>query len=132
MTIGELVTRALQLAGVIGMGRAPSAAEMNDGIDTLNEMLQAWALDGMDLGLNTLVQTDTDMIDAAFVKGIRYNLAVELAGSHGILNELPATVVGEAESQKELLRAALADIDNLRCDNSLIGRKPFYDWINDN
>jgi hypothetical protein len=50
MTIGELVTRALQLAGVVGMNRAPSAAEMNDGIDTLNEMLSAWALDGMDLG----------------------------------------------------------------------------------
>jgi hypothetical protein len=81
---------------------------MNDGIDTLNEMLAAWALDGMDLGLETLVQTDEDLIDAAFVKGIRYNLAVELAGSHGILNELPGSVVNEAETQKELIRAALA------------------------
>jgi hypothetical protein len=79
------------------MNRAPSAAEMNDGVDSLNEMLQAWALDGMDLGLETLVQTDEDLLDAAFVKGIRYNLAVELAGSHGILNELPGSVVGEAE-----------------------------------
>jgi hypothetical protein len=86
----------------------------------------------MDLGLETLVQTDVDLLDAAFVKGIRYNLAVELAGSHGILNELPGSVVGEAETQKELIRAALADVNNLRCDNALIGRKPFYDWINDN
>jgi hypothetical protein len=44
MTIAELVTRSLQLAGVVGMNRAPSAAEMNDGVDSLNEMLQAWAL----------------------------------------------------------------------------------------
>jgi hypothetical protein len=79
----------------------------------------------MDLGLETLVQTDEDLLDAAFVKGIRYNLAVELAGSHGILNELPGSVVGEAETQKELIRAALADVNNLRCDNALIGRKPF-------
>lgn len=132
MTINDLVTRALQLAGIVGMGRAPSAAEMNDGISTLNEMLEAWALDGMALGLNTLVQTDEDMIDAAFVKGIRYSLAVELAGSHGILNELPANVIATADSEQELIRASLADIDNLRCDNALIGRKPFYDWINDN
>ncbi len=132
MTINDLVTRALTLAGVVGLNRTPSAAEMDDGIASLNEMLEAWALDGMDMGLGTLVQTDDNMIDAAFVKCIRYNLAVELAGSHGILNELPANISIEAETQKELLRAALSDIDNLRCDNALIGRQPFYDWINDN
>lgn len=132
MTIGDLVTRALQLAGVVGMNRAPSAAEMNDGIATLNEMLEAWALDGMDTGLSGLRQTDADLIDAAYVKGIRYSLAVELAGAHGILSELPATVVQEADNQKALIRAALSDIDNLRCDNALIGRKPFYGGVYDN
>jgi hypothetical protein len=132
MTIGELVTRALQLSGVIGMNRAPSAAEMNDGIDTLNEMLSAWALDGMDLGLGTLVQTDEDLIDTAYVKGIRYSLAVELAGAHGILNELPATVIATAGEQQDLIRSALSDINNMRCDNSLLGPRTSYDWINDN
>ena len=53
MTINDLVTRSLQLAGVVGMNRTPSAAEMIDGIATLNEMLEAWALDGMDMGLGT-------------------------------------------------------------------------------
>jgi hypothetical protein len=132
MTIGELVTRALQLAGVVGMNRAPSAAEMNDGIDTLNEMLAAWSLDGMDLGLGTLTQNEADMIDVAYVRGIRYALAVELAGAHGILSELPASVTQTADSEQGKIRAALSDIDNLRCDNALIGRKPSYDWINDN
>jgi hypothetical protein len=132
MTIGELVTRALQLAGVVGMNRAPSAAEMNDGIATLNEMLESWALDGMDLGLGTLAQTDEDLVDPAFVKGIRYSLAVELAGAHGILNELPATVIQSADDEQQKIRAALIDIDNLRCDNALLPRNPFYDWINDN
>jgi hypothetical protein len=128
MTIGDLVTRALQLAGVVGMNRAPSAAEMNDGIDTLNEMLSAWALDGMDLGLATLVQTDTDLFDPAYVKGVRYSLAVELAGAHGILNELPATVIQGASEQQDYIRAALADVDNLRADNALIGRRYGFDY----
>jgi hypothetical protein len=132
MTIGDLVTRALQLAGVVGMNRAPSAAEMNDGISTLNEMLSAWALDGMDLGLGALAQTDEDLIDPAYVRGIRYSLAVELAGAHGILNELPATVTQIAVSEQDNIRAALVDIDNMRCDNAVLPRKPFYDWINDN
>ena len=128
MTINDLVTRALQLAGVVGMNRAPSASEMIDGIDTLNEMLSAWALDGMDLGLGTLVQTDANMIDDAFVKGVRYNLSVELAGSHGILSELPANIIATAEEQKELIRAALSDIDNLRCDNALLDPRPWFNW----
>jgi hypothetical protein len=52
------------------------------------------------------------------VKGIRYNLAVELAGAHGILNEL----AGERQRRPRAagaIRAALIDIDNLRCDNAL-------------
>lgn len=131
MTINDLVTRALTLAGVYGQGRTPSAEHMRDGIATLNEMLEAWALDGMDMGLGTLVQTDDGMIDAAFVKGVRYNLAVELAGAHGIFNELPASVIAEAETQKELIRAALSDIDNMRCDTALLPQRQFYDWVND-
>lgn len=133
MTVGELVTRALQLAGVVGMNRAPSAEEMTDGIDTLNEMLAAWALDGMDLGLGTLIQGQEDVFDPAYVKGIRYSLALELAGSHGILNELPETVIRTAGSEQENIRASLIDIDNLRCDNSFFtNRGSSYDWINDN
>jgi hypothetical protein len=95
-------------------------------------MLSAWALDGMDLGLGTLAQTDEDLIDPAYVRGIRYSLAVELAGAHGILNELPATVTQIAFSEQDNIRAALVDIDNMRCDNAVLPRKPFYDWINDN
>lgn len=126
MTVGDLVTRALQLAGIVGMNRAPSAAEMNDGIETLNEMLSAWAIDGMDMGLNTLSQTDADLLDAGFVKGIRYNLAVELAGAHGILNELPQSVIIEAETQKGLIRAALVDVDYSRIDRALLPRPRGY------
>jgi hypothetical protein len=123
MTIGELVTRALQLAGVVGMNRAPSASEMDDGIDTLNEMLFSWALDGMDLGWQTAVQTDNVLVDDAYIKGIRYGLAVELAGAHGILNELPRSVIETADNEQAKIRAALFEVDNLRADDGLLRRK---------
>jgi hypothetical protein len=132
MTVGDLVTRALQLAGVVGMNRAPSAAEMNDGIDTLNEMLQSAAIGGMDLGLPTLVQSDTVNTDAAFIKGIRYNLAVELAGAHGILNELPPIVIQTAAAEQDKIREQLTTISDLRCDRSLLKRSTGYDFTDGN
>lgn len=122
MTVAELVTRALQLAGIVGMNRTPSAFEMNDGLATLNEMLESWALDGMDMGMGTLLVTDEDLWDASFVRGIRYSLAVELAAAHGLLNELPAHVPVTAESEQGKIRAALADIDYARCDKALLWR----------
>ena len=128
MTVAELITRALQLAGVVGMNRTPSAAEMTDGLDTLNEMLESWALDGMDMGMGTLLVTDEDLWDASFVRGIRYSLAVELAAAHGILNELPAHVPVTAEGEQGKIRAALADIDYARCDTALLWKRRGYDF----
>lgn len=126
MSIAELITRALQLAGVVGMNRTPSADEMTDGLDTLNDMLQAWTLDGMDLGLSALETSDEDLLDPAYIRGIRYSLAVELASAHGILNELPDYVVGLADSEQDKIRAALADIDYARVDPALLnGRISF-------
>jgi hypothetical protein len=128
MTVNDLVTRALQLAGVVGMTRAPSAAEMNDGIDTLNEMLASWAIDGMDLGLSTLIQTDDVLVDDSYMRGIRYSLAVELAGEHGLLSELPASVIATADTEMGKIRAALVDIDYLRADNSLLRLPKWFDY----
>jgi hypothetical protein len=127
MTVAELVTRSLQLAGVVGMNRAPSAAEMTDGTDTLNEMVAAWAIDGMDLGVAAMIQGQDVLVDEAYMRGLRYNLAVELAGAYGILNELPKSVSDLADSEQGKIRAALCDIDNLRCDDALIGRRYGFD-----
>ena len=123
MTLADLVTRALRLAGVVGNNRAASSEEMNEGISTLNEMIASWALDGMDLGLAEMVLGEDVLVDDAYIKGLRYNLAVELANEHGIAAELPAYVVQSAEDQKDKIRAALIDVDNLRIDDALIGRR---------
>lgn len=41
----DLITTGLRKARVLGVQRTPSAAEANDGLDTLNSMLDAWAIE---------------------------------------------------------------------------------------
>lgn len=42
-TARDLIRRAMLLAGVLGQGENPSASEANDGLRTLNEMVESWA-----------------------------------------------------------------------------------------
>lgn len=47
MTTGrKLITRALNKAGVTFKSETPDADEMEDGLDALNDMVEAWANDG--------------------------------------------------------------------------------------
>lgn len=42
-TVAEIIRRAFTTLGVLAAEEAPSAAEQSDGLDTLNDMLDAWA-----------------------------------------------------------------------------------------
>lgn len=43
MTVLDLITRAMRLVGAISTGETPSAAEAQDSLDSLNDMLEAWS-----------------------------------------------------------------------------------------
>lgn len=45
MTVRELISAALRGLGVIAVGETPTDAEMRDGLEALNLMLQGWALE---------------------------------------------------------------------------------------
>lgn len=123
MIVGELVTRALRRAALPGID-APAAEDMRDGIDRLNEMLAAWALEGIDLQQPVLAQADTLYIDPAHVKAVVDCLAVELAVDHGMADALPGSVVMGAEFGKDRLRSALFEVDDLTVDRTLRGFNP--------
>ncbi len=120
MTAAELVTRALKLAGILGTAAAPTASVMSDGIATLNEMLFSWATNGMDIGHQTVERESPMLVDDAFLKGIRYCLAVELTNEYGMPAD-PVTVQIALDEQANI-RAALIDIDTLQCDDALVSR----------
>ena len=47
LTANRLIQRALHLIGAFGEGQTPTADAMNDGLDTLNDMVDGWAIDGL-------------------------------------------------------------------------------------
>lgn len=126
-TVAELVTRALKLAGICGDGSAPSAEDMQNGVDTLNEMLFSWPNEGMDVGHVLSAAADTLYVDDAFLKAIRYALAVEILAEKGF--DVPASIAIIATEEKDKVRNALVDIDTLRADCALTGQTRTFNHV---
>jgi hypothetical protein len=123
MLVNELVIRALRRGANPGVD-TPDFATMRDAIDRLNEMLEGWKLDGIDLRQPTLAIGDEVYIDQAHVKAVVDSLAVELLRDHGF--EVSGTVYGVAEAGKDQLRVALFEMDDLAADTALTSRR--YSW----
>lgn len=122
MIVSELITRALRRGAMPGVD-TPDAATMRDAVDRLNEMLEAWKLEGIDLRQPTLERSDTLYIDPAHVKAIVDNLALELVIDHGF--PVAGDIRGLAETGKDRLRNALFEADDLTADRVYTGRRWF-------
>ena len=62
----ELVRGALRKIGAIATGETPSADEMNDGIDSLNDLLETWSLE------NLLLYANANLVVTCVGGQIRY------------------------------------------------------------
>lgn len=128
MIVSDICTRALGLAGVTGTGSAASAEEMQIAVNAYNLMLFSWALDGLDVGHNdTSVSSDTVYIDQAYLKCVQYALAVELAAEFS--TDLSPNVAAIALMEMDKVRAALADINLLGCDEAVARRWPMFNHV---
>lgn len=127
MLVNEICARALHLAGTLGVGEEASSEDMNAAVDTLNDMLFAWALDGLDLGHSEVTAADTLYVDSAYIRAIRYSLAIELSIEHG--TQLMPGVSQGAEMERDRVRTALSDINVLACDNAVIGSRAVFNPI---
>lgn len=82
MNASELVRRAYVLAGVINAGQATPGNFAADGLTSLNEMLDAWVADGLDLGIAGLVSSD-ELTDTSLTYCLRFNLALLFCEENG-------------------------------------------------
>lgn len=117
MTANDIIRRAMRSIGVLHHNEAPKASEAADALDTLNDMLNAWIYDGIDLEYLGLALTDTFSYPDDHVAAIRYNLAVELCGEYG--KQVPPVIAANAVRYKMALQAAYCDPDILELDPAL-------------
>lgn len=47
MTVRDLVTRSMRLAGILAAGETPSGTEASQALDSLNGIIESWAGDGL-------------------------------------------------------------------------------------
>lgn len=114
----DTITRALRLIGVIEAGETPSAEDATDALATLNEMLHGWAKEGVDIQHITLALTDTFKVHDSWLRGIRYNLAVEIAPEYGAA--VSARVDEIADATFKAFQAHTFEFDDdLRIDRAL-------------
>lgn len=74
----------------------------------------------------------TDMVfPPAYLKALRYNLAIDLAPEYGVDNVSQAVVAQAGSSKMKLLEMNLPLLD-LRCDPMLVNpRNQLYNWLSD-
>lgn len=125
MTVNDLIRSALRALGVLHHAESPSADEAADALITLNGMLNAWRLEGIDLELVAdLALTDTVPYPDDHLPAIRYNLAVELSAEFGV--QVSPVVAGMARRTWLALRAQYMRPDTLSTPDDLL---PVYNPI---
>lgn len=121
MTYLDLIRRAMRSIGVLHHAENPTDSEAQDALDTLNDMLEAWRIEGVDLEYLTASLTDTVPYPNDHIAAMRYNLAAELAGEYGA--EIPPVVAVRASELFKMLRSQLMKVDTLSVDDAL---NPIY------
>lgn len=80
-TVNDIVTRAYRKIGVVAHDEAMTADQGADGLSAFNDMLSAWALDGitLDPAFTDAVLTDTFPLADKYREGVTYLLASRLS-----------------------------------------------------
>ena len=105
-TVLDVVTGALKLLEVRTAESPVTAAEAEDGLTALNDMMNEWNIDGVNVGYETLDEiTDELFVDLGAIGAIKANLAVYIAPEYGrLVND---TLVARADRSKNSLRTSI-------------------------
>ncbi|MGQ0835639.1 MAG: hypothetical protein ACT4O5_12115 [Gammaproteobacteria bacterium] len=122
-TARDVITRALRKGHVVGSAETPSDEQISAGLDTFNDMLEAWRDEGIDLGLSTLTLNTTLAVDAGVMRALVSNLAVEAANDEGVA--VPQTTAVIAERSRAALAGRLSGVRHIRFDRALRQRRRF-------
>lgn len=100
-TAREVVKSALRKILSLSDTDDPSASEMVDGLEALNDFMESLSVDGVRLSHQTLTLDETVNLDKAHIRGLKAQLAVELAPEFGASVD-PQVAFIASESRKTL------------------------------
>jgi hypothetical protein len=105
-TVTEIVRGALLLLGVKPSESAITPEEAEDGLNSLNEMMNEWNVNGLDVGYETLdAVTDRLYVELGSIGAIKANLAVYIAPEYD--REVSASLDRRARRSKNALRGSI-------------------------
>lgn len=102
-TAREVVKSALRKILSLGDTEEPSASQMTDGLEELNDLMESLVVDGATVSHQTLTLDDNLNVDPAHIRGLKAQLAVDLAPEYGATVD-PQTAFTAREAMK-MLRA---------------------------
>ncbi len=128
----EMIDGALRALGVLPEGDTANAEQLITGLSALNQMLASWAEEGVDLQFFPQADAEaTTPIPPWAERGVRANLAIELATEYGVVPSLSLTNAATL-GYNTILRIAMtsqmreADLSHLPQ-----GQAGYYDIEND-
>lgn len=128
-TATAVVSTALRKAGILAAGQTASAEELDDGLETLNDMMNAWSLDGIDIGWSDVALADTLPVPDEYLRCIKYSLAVELCSEYG--KQAPQEISIIAGKSKSDIRKSLVSIPAPEFDAGVLSYRRPFNILND-
>ncbi|MFM2150260.1 MAG: tail accessory factor [Pseudomonadota bacterium] len=116
-TARDIITRSLRELGIVDAIETPSSEDAAAALDVLNDMVAAWELDAIPLGLATLTLNTDLAVPASHMEALRSNLTARLAAVFGV--QPPALAVEQASRGYRNLQAAYARRRLLSADPAL-------------
>ena len=105
-TVLDIVTGALQLLGVRVAESGVTSAEGVDGLTALNDMMNEWNVDGIDVGYESLDDTaDEIFVDLGSIGAMKANLAVYIAPEYD--KTVSPALAERARRSRRSLRASI-------------------------
>lgn len=85
VTALDMITDALRIANIIDENETPSAEQGVAGLRSLNQMVAQWVADGIRIPWHIVAELEDELpIDVKDERGLKYNLAQELATEYGV------------------------------------------------
>ena len=105
-TVTEVVTGALQLLEIRTAESPIEPNEAEDGLTALNDMMNEWNVDGINVGYESLDNVEDQLhVKLGSIGAIKANLAIYIAPEYG--KAVSSSLVRRARSGKNSLRGAI-------------------------